>query len=150
MDDLLVLNNHIVTYLRGENVNLRSVLGVLPVCVAKLKPSATAMESALRTISTQVFENRAEVAGLNREYLAFARLIARDIRHGYFDGLIVLHIDMAQARVLAELTNQQINDLALRWRGPIFGASAAVTRKQLRMHPAAIAQYTVAVLAAAA
>ncbi|MBL8473220.1 MAG: hypothetical protein JNM98_15595 [Rhodocyclaceae bacterium] len=150
MDDLTVLNNRIVAYAGGKNVSLEAVLNVLPVCIAKFKPSALQVISALQAIPKQKLENRAEVAAINHEYLAFARLIARDIGRGYFDGLIVLHIDMAQARVLAELSNQQIQELSVRWRGTIFDASAAVTRTLLRMHPAALAQYSVAMLAAAA
>lgn len=80
----------------------------------------------------------------------YARQTARDILNGYFDGLIILSIDLAQARVLARLTNQQITDISRRWMGTVFDVSGAATRNVGPLHAKAVPHYSAAMLAAAA
>ncbi|MBX3669560.1 MAG: hypothetical protein KF778_14265 [Rhodocyclaceae bacterium] len=150
MDDLVSLNARILSLVPGANENLRNVLDVLPVCVAKLKPGLVEFMTGLKSGTRLPYENCPDFSSINREYLNYARLVSRDIVHGNFDGLIVIHISMAQARVLARLTNKQIGDLSLYWRGLVFEVTMAATRALCPLHAGATSQYPVAVLAAAA
>ncbi len=150
MEDLQALNKRILTQMSASNVNLHSVLNLLSVCVGKLKLSAEDMASALRVIPNSANENPLDVTSINREYLLFARQTSRDIINGHFDGLIILNIDLAQARTLATLTNQQITDLSRRWQGTVFDVAYAATRSVSPLHAKAIPHYSAAMLAAAA
>lgn len=150
MEDLQALNKRILTQMGAANVNLHSALSLLAVCVGKLKLSAEEISAALAGPSTNHHENSLDVTSINKEYLSYARQTARDIINGYFDGLIVLNMDLAQARVLARLSNQQISDLSRRWMGPVFDVSVAATRNVGPLHSKAVPHYSVAMLAAAA
>ena len=149
MEDLQALNKRILTQMGAANVNLHSVLNLLAVCVGKLKLSAEEITGALASVHSSRHENSLDVTSINKEYLSYARQTARDIINGYFDGLIVLNIDLAQARVLARLTNQQITDLSRRWTGLVFEVSVAATRNVGPLHTKAVPHYAVAMLAAA-
>ena len=109
MEDLQALNKRILTQMGAANVNLHSALSLLAVCVGKLKLSAEEISTTLAGLSTNHHENSLDVTSINKEYLSYARQTSRDIINGYFDGLIILNIDLAQARVLARLSNQQIS-----------------------------------------
>ena len=150
MEDLRALNKRILTQMGAANVNLLSTLNLLSVCLGKLKPSADELSTAVAVVAPSHHENPLDVTSINKEYLMFARQTARDILNGYFDGLIILSIDLAQARVLARLTNQQITDISRRWLGTVFDVSGAATRNVGPLHAKAVPHYSAAMLAAAA
>ena len=150
MEDLRALNKRILTQMGTANVNLLLTLNLLPVCLGKLKPSADELSTAAAVVAPSHQENPLDVTSINKEYLMFARQTARDIVNGHFDGLIILGVDLAQARVLSRLTNQQIADISRRWLGTVFDVSGAATRNVGPLHARAVPHYSAAMLAAAA
>ena len=150
MDDLQALNSRILNQMGASNVNLRAILNLVSVCLGRLKPDGRELTDVLSKLSGVTHENSLDVTSINREYLGFARQTARDITGGYFDGLIILNIDLCQARALARLTNQQIAELSRRWPGTIFEVSANFHRSVQALHAAAVPHYSAAILAAAA
>ena len=150
MDDLQALNRRILAHSGTPNDNIETVLGLISVCLGKLKPSGQDLNDFVAQLAHQCHENSLDVVSLNREYLQFARQTARDVISGYFDGLIVLNIDFAQARVLARLSNQQITEISRRWNGLVFEAAGATALQVQRLHESAAPHYSVALLAAAA
>lgn len=151
MDDLRSLNARIISQMGATNVNLRTTLDmdILTVCLGKLKPSAREFQDGLGKLSVSSHENSLDVTSINKEYLNFARQTSRDIVRGAFEGLIVLNVDLAQARILATLSNQQITDLSRRWPGTIFQGASAVKQSVGQFHAAAVPHYSAALLAAA-
>ena len=97
MDDLQVLNKRILSHSGTPNDNIEKVLELISVCLGKLKPSGQALSDFIGLIAQQTNENPLDVVSINKEFLQFARQTARDVTSGYFDGLIVLNIDFAQA-----------------------------------------------------
>ena len=150
MDDLQALNSRILNQMGASNVNLRAILNLVSVCLGRLKPDGRELTDLLSRLSEVTHENSLDVTSINREYLGFARQTARDITGGYFDGLIILNIDLCQARALARLTNQLIAELSRRWPGTIFEVSANFHRSVQALHAAAVPHYSAAILAAAA
>lgn len=150
MDDLQVLNKRILSHSGTPNDNIEKVLELISVCLGKLKPSGQALSDFIGLIAQQTNENPLDVVSINKEFLQFARQTARDVTSGYFDGLIVLNIDFAQARVLARLTNQQITDVSRRWDGLVFEPAGATSLQVQHLHESAAPHYSVALLAAAA
>lgn len=150
MDDLQALNKRILAHSGTPNDNIGTVIELISVCLGKLKPSGQALSEFVGQLAQQSHENPLDVVSINKEYLQFARQSARDVTAGYFDGLIVLNIDFAQARVLARLTNQQITEISRRWDGLVFEAAGATALQVQRLHESAAPHYSVALLAAAA
>jgi hypothetical protein len=150
MEDLQALNRRILTQMGAANVNLRTALNLLPVCLGKLRATADDISSMIGKLATIHHENSLDVTSINKEYLLYARQTARDILNGYFDGLIILSIDLSQARILARLSTQQITDLSRRWQGAVFEVAGAVSRPVGPLHAAAVPHYSAAMLAAAA
>lgn len=149
MDDLQALNKRILAHAGASNRNLETVLNLVSVCFGKLKPSSQELSALLANLPASS-ENTLDVMSLNKEYLQFARQTARDITSGHFDGLVVLNIDLAQARLLARLTNQQITELSRRCDGLIFETACAATLSVNPLHNSAAPHYSAAMLAAAA
>ena len=149
MDDLQALNSRILNQMGAENVNLREILSLVSICFGRLKPDGRELTDFLGKLSETVHENSLDVTSINREYLGYARQTARDITSGYFDGLVILNIDLCQARALARLTNQQISELSRRWPGTIFEVSTTCNRSVQSLHSAAAPHYSAAILAAA-
>ena len=150
MDDLKALNSRILNQMGTANVNLHAILELVPVCLGRLKPDGRELTDLLSKLSEATHENMLDVTSINREYLGYARQTARDITTGYFDGLVILNIDLCQARALARLTNQQIAELSRRWPGTIFEVGANFHRSVQELHAAAVPHYSAAILAAAA
>ncbi len=150
MEDLRALNKRILTQMGAANANLLSTLNLLSVCLGKLKLSADDLSSAAAVVAAPLHSPPLDVTSINKEYLIFARQTARDILNGYFDGLIILSINLAQARVLARLTNQQITNISRSWQGTVFDVSGAATRNMGPLHAKAIPHYSAAMLAASA
>ena len=148
MDDLFALNYRIATQLDVANGNVRSAATKTPVCLGRLKTDSEGLEAFLTSLPKERHENSIPDTSLNKEYLRFARQTARDVVSGGFCGLVVLNIDMPLARVLAGLTNQQINDLSFRWPGLILEAAEVATISVPEFHATAMLHYPAALIAA--
>lgn len=85
-----------------------------------------------------------QIAVLNREYLRFARLAAKDALAHRPDNLIRLGITIEQAQFLRDISDAEIEHLALGMRRPIvrfpvraFQRGARLHRRASRLHAAA-------------
>lgn len=147
MEDLKALNKRILSQVCAPNGNVHHALNLVSVCLGTLKPNGVELAQAIGQLPLSI-ENTIDLIAINKEYLNFARQVARDITNGNFDGLVVLSIDLLQARVLARLTNQQITDLSRYWPGTIFRTTNVVTLRVNALHAAAVPHYSAAILAA--
>lgn len=119
MDELLELNRNIAEHWLGKlDREQESYLSLKSVCVGKLTHNASELARMLAT-SKKVHAQALRVLALNRRYLSFARLAGKDAAAGKLDMLIRLGIDLDQAQLLGNLTNDEVALLALTWQGPI-------------------------------
>lgn len=147
MDDLLELNRRIVEHWLGKlNARQENYLGFTEVCLARLPHSAEELAQVLAT-SKKAHDEKLRVLALNRRYLSFVRLASKDIAAGKFEMLIKLGINMSQAHLLSNLSNEDIALLALVWQGPImhFGDRSFV--KGTAMEPGAAKHHAAAFIA---
>ena len=147
MDDLQDLNRRIFRHAGASNENLLQVVQFVSVCLGKLKPSAKNLLQALADEASD-HDNNLDVIVMNKEYLRFARQVSRDIATGDFSALIVLHVNLEQAKVLASISNEQISRLARRWPGTLYEVSRALNRQMPPMHASAAHHYAATMLAA--
>lgn len=148
MDDLFALNHQLATTLGVANKNVCNTMGQIPVCLAKLRAKGNDFEAFLGNLPNEQYENTVADTSLNKEYLRFVRQTARDVVAGGFYGLIVLHIDMRLAKILAGLTNRQIREISFRWPGLLFEAAEIVKLPVPEFHATAALHYPAALLAA--
>jgi hypothetical protein len=138
MDDLVTLNRRIADHWLGSlDADQEEYLSYAPVCLAQFTHGAAELaETATREKLAQ--HNPLPVAKLNRQYLRFARLAAKDVAAGKPDMIVKLGITLAQAEVLGSLTNKAVNRLAFGWNGPIihFEADAFIRGAALNVRVA--------------
>lgn len=148
MNDLQEINQRILMHAGAENANLMLSLNLLSVCVAKFLPTPSDLVTTLSGEPTRA--NAIDVYSLNLAYLQFARQTCRDVKHGDFSGLIVLRMTRSQAIAVADLSNQQIAELARRWPGLLIEVAPAAKRPVHSFHARAMPHYSAAFLAATA
>lgn len=147
-NDLRALNQRLLSNLNAASDNLKKAVNLSPVCLATLKPGGWELMEALTKVAAQP-ENSLDVVYINKDFLNFARQISRDIVTGNFDGLVILGIDLCQARALAKLTNADILALSRRWPGQIFKYSSVVNRDWPKPFSANVLPHHAATLLAA-
>lgn len=145
MDDLIKLNRRIAAHwLGGLDTDQEEYLRYASVCLGQFIHSNVNLAEVLAR-SKQTHYNSLPVAKLNRQYLRFARLAAKDAAAGKLEMLVRLGITLDQAEALANLSNQQLNRLAFGWdEGPIirfakqaFVSGAALDVRVAKHHAAA-------------
>ena len=147
LDDLKALNLRMLKQFCNCVPAIERTISYISVCLGKLTPSGTDLASFAMSPSGE--QNPIDVASLNKEYLNYARQVARDINSGFFDGLVILGINMQQARALARLSNQQIHQLAVYYPGHIFQMSAVANRQmEHELHHKAAPHYATGLIAA--
>lgn len=130
MDDLIKLNRRIAAHWLGRlDADQEEYLSYASVCLGQFTHSNADLAEVLAR-SKQKHHNSLSVAKLNRQYLRFARLAAKDVAAGKLEMIIRLGVTLDQAEGLANLTNEAVNRLAFGWdNGPIIRfASQAFTR----------------------
>lgn len=139
MDDLVELNLRIAQHnMGGLDQAQRDYLQSSSSCLARLTPTAEEMQKFLQSSSQSVsHENPLDVVSLNREYLNFVRLMAKDIIAGHTEKLVMMGLDWGQVELVAGLTNQKISQLAIYWPGLIFTFATTVVAQGARLHPSA-------------
>jgi len=116
LDDLRELNRRIAEHWLGRlDARQEAYLAHVGVCLGELVASAARIAQVLASAS----ESPLPVARLNRRYLRFARLAAKEVAAGKPELLIKLGIDMEQAELLRHLSDEQLDRLACVWGGPI-------------------------------
>jgi hypothetical protein len=147
MYDLVELNRNIAEFWLGSlNAGEQAYLGHAPVCVGDLACGATELAQVLAA-SKKARTDRLRILKLNRQYLQFARLAAKDAAAGKLDRLIKLGLNMDQANVLSQLSNEDVSLLALLWQDPIVQLAGGSFRQAAAMHAGAAIQHAKALLA---
>lgn len=145
MDDLIKLNRRIAAHWLGSlDADQEEYLKYASVCLGQFTHSNVKLTAVLAR-SKQPHYNSLCVAKLNRQYLRFARLAAKDAAAGKLEMLVRLGVNLEQAEVMANLTNEEINWLAFGWdEGPIirfakqaFIRGAALDVRVAKYHAAA-------------
>lgn len=121
MHDLIKLNRRIAAHWLGSlDADQDAYLSYAAVCVGRFTHSAAEITQVLAR-SKQTHHNPLPVAKLNRQYLRFARLAAKDAAAGSLEMLVRLGVNLDQSDVLSNLTNDALNRLAFGWdEGPII------------------------------
>lgn len=147
MDDLIDLNRRIAEHwLGGLDAEQETYLTYTSVCLGQLTHSAAELAHVL-ACSKQEHHNSLPVAKLNRQYLNFARLAAKDVAAGKPEMLIRLGINLAQAKVLGDLTNEKVDRLAFGWDGPIIRFASQAFRRGVALNVRAAKIHATALVA---
>lgn len=147
MNDLLQLNRSIAEHWLGKlDAGQEDYLGHMPVCLGRLPFSAAELSNAM-SVAKRVRNDTLRVLKLNRRYLLFARLAAKDVAAGKLDRLIKLGITLEQAAFLSSLTNDEVALLALIWQGPIVQFSGQSFKRGAAMQVGAAKHHAIAFIA---
>jgi hypothetical protein len=95
----------------------------LPVCVALPKGRPEEWEWRVYGPPAQAIllhQTPEDLIQANERYLDFARRVATFVVCGSYDGLVVMHMTYAQAKLLARLSDSDIATLARTWGGAIY------------------------------
>lgn len=133
MDDLERLNRRIAAHWLGNlDPDQEAYLGYASMCVGQLTHSAGQLADLLNDLKQKQLDPL-HVGKLNRRYLRFARLAAKEAATGRLDLLVRLGVTLEQAELLRNLTDDDLDRLAFGWEGPIiqfasqaFGRGAAL------------------------
>lgn len=147
MDDLIKLNQKIALHWLGTlDADQEAYLSYVSVCLGQLTHNAAQLaEGAAR--SKLKHHNCLSVAQLNRQYLRFARLAAKDIAAGKLEMLIKLGINLEQAELLGNLSNEAVNRLAFGWDGPIVEFTGQAFKRGVALHVRAAKHHATALVA---
>ena len=147
MNDLIELNRMIAQHWVGHlDREQEAYVSHLAACLGLFTPSAAELvEILMRTTRNE--PDAVRVARLNRMYLHFARLAAKDVAAGRLEMLIKLGIRLDQAEVLGNLTDEEVARLALVWHGPIVRFPIQRFKHAAKLHAGA-AQYHAAAFVA--
>ena len=147
MNDLIKLNRRIAVHWLGSlDADQEEYLRYVTVCLGQFTHGVAELTAVL-AFARQAHFNSLSVAKLNRQYLRFARLAAKDVAAGKFDMLIRLGITLEQAEVLGSLTNLALTRLAFGWNGPIIEFFARAFQRGLALHVRAAKQHAAAFVA---
>jgi hypothetical protein len=134
MNDLEKLNLHIAAHWLGRlDAGQEAYLGYASTCVGQLAYSATELAERLNGLK-QKQQDSLHVATLNRCYLRFARLAAKDAAAGRIDMLIRLDITLDQAELLRNLTDEELDRLAYGWGSPIIRFASHAFERGVVLH----------------
>ncbi len=137
MEDLIELNLRMAQHQMGELEEAqRTYLTYATSCLARLVPTSAEMKSIL-VADRMNHENPIAIVSINREYLNYARLVAKEIVSGQTEKLVILGMDWEQVELIAGMSNQQITRLAYHWKGLIYRFASDVVAQGARLHPAA-------------
>ena len=145
-DDLIELNKQLAKRIGLSPDLISAYAGSISICLGKLKLNAS--EILTLANSNVGVVNSLESTYINRDYLNFARLVAQGIvSAGQFAGLLILGINLDQARVLARLNNVQITQVAKFAAGEVYEFIRPVQKMQ-NFQSSSRQQFAVALLAA--
>lgn len=145
-NDLHAMNVRLVEHWIGTlNAEQAEYVEHANVCFAQLASSTAALQRRLKHFQ-RLNRSAPRVVELNRSYLRFARLAAKDALSGRPDMLVRLAMTFEQARFLCDLTDEDIELIALGWKRPImrfphlaFRRGARLQRLAGRLHAASFA-----------
>ena len=147
MDDLIKLNHRIAAHWLGSlDAGQEAYLSYASVCLGQFTHSPAELAEVAARPKLE-HHNCLPVAKLNRQYLRYARLAAKDIAAGKLDMLIRLGITLEQAEVLGNLTNVALNRLAFGWDGPIVRFTGQAFERGAALHVRAAKYHATAFVA---
>lgn len=148
MDDLEKLNRDITVHWLGRlDANQEAYLSYASTCVGQLTHNASELAERLHGLK-QNQQDSLQVAKLNRCYLRFARLAAKDAAAGKIDMLIRLDITLDQAELLNNLTDEELDRLAFGWGSPIIGFASHAFERGVALHAQTGRHHATALVAA--
>jgi hypothetical protein len=148
IDDLRQLNRLIASHWLGHlDAEEGAYVDFASVCVGQLAHGATELTQLLSRLQQQGW-NLLSVGELNRRYLAFARLAAKDATADSLDMLVRLGITLRQAAFLRTLSDEDLDRLAFGCAGPMMRFAAQAFRRGVRLHPQAGKHHAAALVAA--
>lgn len=127
----LAMSSHLIP---GRDKAKQDYIANMRSAVAYMQPSADKIESFF-TQSAHAHSNQIQVVYANRDFLNGIRLAAKDVFAGRVQNLVIFDLDIRLAQILAKLTNQQINQLAIHWPGNIYVAKAEQIDTGKELHP---------------
>lgn len=129
IDDLRDMNRLIAKHWLGElDPDQENYLSFTSVCVGQFSHSAPELIQVLARLKEETW-NRRTVGELNRRYLAFARLAARDASAEGLDMLLRLGLTLQQAVFLRDLPDADLDRLAFGSTGPMVRFVAQTFRR---------------------
>ena len=128
-DDLMELNRAIATRAGLSDELSDSYAGFLSVCLGRFNLQSSELLSIASNKVQSLTANSLDVIYANRDYLTFARMVAQGIVNaGQFSGLLVLGINIDQARALARLSGAQITQVAKCSDGLVYSCLSNTTK----------------------
>ena len=147
MDDLLQLNRRIAKHWLGSlNPDEEEYLHYVTICLGQFIHSVAEITEFL-TYAKRKHVNPLCVAKLNRQYLRFARLAAKDVAAGKFEMLLGLGVTLEHAVMLSSLTDIAVNRLAFGWNGPIIRFAVPAFQRGVALHARAARHHATAFVA---
>ena len=147
MDDLTKLNRTIAEHWLGRlTAEQEDYLRYASVCLGEFHHSAAEIADFLARTKAGNYDPLRN-AKLNRRYLNFARLAAKDIAAGKLEMLIKLGITLEQAEMLAKLTNGEVSRLAFVWDGAIIRFAGQALTRGAALHARAAKHHATAFVA---
>jgi hypothetical protein len=147
MDDLTALNRSIAEHWLGRlDADQEAYLGHAAVCIGELLYDAAGLAEALQA-ARQGREQALRVPALNRRYLNFARLAARDAAAGNAQMLLSLGITLEQAQWLGQLCDEDIALLALMLKEPLVRFASVAFCRGAALQSVAATHHAAALLA---
>lgn len=147
MDDLIKLNRSVAAHWLGIlDSDHEAYLSYAPVCLGQF-PHSVAQLAEVAGRAKLKHHNCLSVAQLNRQYLRFARLAAKDVAAGKLEMLIRLGITLEQAEVLGNLSDEALTRLAFGWEGPIVRFAREAFQRGVALHVRAAKHHATAFVA---
>ena len=148
MDDLEKLNRTIAAHWLGNlDAEQEAYLGFTSMCVGQLPFTASEFAERLEDLRRRNVDSR-NVAKLNRRYLRFARLAARDAVAGKLEAIVRLGITLELAELLCNLSDDDLDRLAYGWEGPIVKFASQAFGRGAGLHVQAGIHHATAFVAA--
>jgi hypothetical protein len=148
MDDFEKLNRKIALLWLGHlDPDQEEYLAYASMCLGRLTHSAAEISQLLGCLNEEHL-NSLRIFKLNRRYLGFARLAARDAAAGNLEGIVRLGMTLEQAELLCRLSNDDLDRLAFGWGGPIVEFARQAFRRGVALHRHAGRHHATAFVAA--
>ena len=148
LDDLQTLNRLIAVHWLGHlDPGEEAYLIHTRVCIGQLTHSATDLARLLDWLK-QKRPSALAVGELNRRYLNYARLAAKDAVAGNPDTLVQLGITLRQAQWLSQLSDADVDRLAFDWGRPMVEITRRAFQRGADLHARARKEHAGAFVAA--
>lgn len=147
-DDLTQLNRVIASHWLGRlDPEEEAYLSHTHVCIGQLAHSAEELARLLDCFRQERPSSLA-VGALNRRYLTFARLAAKDAMGGNADMLVKLGLTLTQAHWLGHLSDEDLDRIAFGIGSPLVRFMRRAFQRGVGLHAQAGKQHAAAFVAA--